>query len=440
MTRREMLKRAAQWAAFMTVAKRGDAQIMTSDTPLRGTARACVFFYLNGAPSHVDTFDVKDGPWNPRDANIQQYHGGIALSTTMFPRLSQMTGDLCILRSVRSWEAAHDRGVFYAQTSHPSNPAFIVETPHMGAIAASEKATDGPMPPFLLLDAGGPATQGSAFLGGRFSPMKASGNQSIVQTMEHNYFGTHSPRRFEERFAMLRDLDASLLASTIDRSVTNHGAYYDSAKRLMYDPAIASVFQLNSKGSGSNYGDSLLGKSTNIASNAIRANNGAVFVALSHGGWDTHQNMFDRAYTPNMYTITRDLDSAVAGLVEDLKASGDLDKTLIVIMGEFGRTPGPLNAQGGRDHHRDAMSVVMIGGGVAGGRVIGATDAIGEYVTDPGWSAQRPIVMEDIASTIYSALGIDWTKSLLDTPSGRRFEYVPSASRGAYKPVDEVFR
>jgi hypothetical protein len=86
------------------------------------------------------------------------------------------------------------------------------------------------------------------------------------------------------------------------------------------------------------------------------------------------------------------------------------------------------------------MSVVMIGGGVAGGRVIGATDSIGRYVTDPGWSMQRPIYMEDIASTIYSALGIDWTKSLLDTPSGRRFEYVPAASRGTYAPVNEVFR
>lgn len=439
MTRREMLKRAAQWAAFMAVARRGDAQITTADARVRGTARSCVFFYLNGAPSHVDTFDVKDGPWNPRDANIQQFHGGIALSTTMFPRLSQMTGDLCILRSVRSWEAAHDRGVFYTQTAHPSNPAFVIETPHMGAVVASEKATNGPMPPFLLLDAGGAATQGSAFLGGRASPMQASANQSVLQTMEHNYFGTDSPRRFEERFAILRDLDSSLLARTQDRSISNHGAYYDSAKRLMYDPGIASIFRLNSQ-DAARYGDTQIGKSANIASNAIRAKNGAVFVALSHGGWDTHQNMFDRAYAPNMYTLTRDIDSAVAGLVEDLKESGDLDKTLIVIMGEFGRTPGALNAQGGRDHHRDAMSVVMIGGGVAGGRVIGATDAIGRYVTDPGWSMQRPIVMEDIASTIYSAMGIDWTKSLLDTPSGRKFEYVPAAARGVYGSVDEVFR
>ena len=434
-----MLKRSAQWAAFMSIAKGGAAQILSTDARPRGTARACVFFYLNGAPSHVDTFDVKDGAWNPRDARIEQFHGGIAISTTLFPRLSQMTGDLCILRSVRSWEAAHDRGVFYTQTAHPSNPAFVVETPHMGAVVASEKANGGPMPPFLLLDSGGNTTQGSAFLGGRASPMQASANQSVIQTMQHDYFGTDSPRRFEERFAMLRDLDSSLLAKTQDRAISNHGAYYDSAKRLMYDPGIASVFRLNPQ-EKDRYGDTNIGRSANIASNAVRANNGAVYVALSQGGWDTHQNMFDRNYGGNMYTMTRDLDAAVASLVEDLRASGDLNKTLIVIMGEFGRTPGALNSQGGRDHHRDAMSVVMIGGGVAGGRVIGSTDSIGRLVANPGWSAQRPIVMEDIASTIYSAMGIDWTKSLYDTPSGRRFEYVPGAARAAYTSVDEAFR
>src|SRR5438876_2175633 len=139
MTRREMLKRAAQWGAFMAVAKRGDAQITTSGSLTRGTARACVFFYLNGAPSHLDTFDVKDGPWNPRDADIRQYPGGIALSRTLFPKLSELTSDMCILRSVRSWEAAHERGVFYMQTGHPSNPAFVSETPHMGAVVATEK-------------------------------------------------------------------------------------------------------------------------------------------------------------------------------------------------------------------------------------------------------------------------------------------------------------
>src|SRR5215510_12187027 len=103
MTRRELLIQAASWTAFMTLARRGDAQIITANPRARGSARSCIFVYLNGAPSHVDTFDVKDGEWNPADARIQQ-SGNIALSTTLFPNLSRMTNDLCILRSVRSWE------------------------------------------------------------------------------------------------------------------------------------------------------------------------------------------------------------------------------------------------------------------------------------------------------------------------------------------------
>src|SRR5437868_4265227 len=139
----------------MALARRGDAQVQSLGMRVHGTARACIFVYLNGAASHIDTFDVKDAAWNPVDADIRQYHGGIAISATLFPKLSQLTGDLCILRSVRSWEAAHERGVFYMQTAHPSNPAFVSETPHMGAVIATEKSGTGAMPPFLSLNQSG---------------------------------------------------------------------------------------------------------------------------------------------------------------------------------------------------------------------------------------------------------------------------------------------
>jgi hypothetical protein len=436
MSRRDMLKHAASLTAFLTLAKRGDAQVQSSGVRVRGTARACIFVYLNGAPSHIDTFDVKSGSWNPPDADIRQYHGGIALSATLFPRLSQLTGDLCLLRSVRSWEAAHERGVFYMQTAHPSNPAFVAETPHIGAVVALEKGGGGPMPPFLAPN--GNMMQGSTFLGGVVSPLVAPANQGGLTTIEHNYFGAQSQQRFEERYAMLQQLDGPARSASLDRSLLNHAAYYESAKRLMYDPAIASVFRFSAD-ENNRYGNTLLGRAAIVARNAIQAKNGTAFIALNHNGWDTHQNMFDKAYAPNMYTLCGELDGAVGNLVEDLKTSGDLNQTVIVIIGEFGRTPGPLNSRGGRDHHRDAMSAVLIGGGIRGAKVIGATDSNGERIIDPGWSQQRPIVMEDIAATVYSALGIDWTKSIEDTPSGRKFEYVPFAARGLYTAIEEVF-
>jgi uncharacterized protein (DUF1501 family) len=123
--------------------------------------------------------------------------------------------------------------------------------------------------------------------------------------------------------------------------------------------------------------------------------------------------------------------------VDDLRASGDLDSTLIVMMGEFGRTPAALNSRGGRDHYRSAMSVAMIGGGIKGGRALGATDATGANIVDPGWGEGRAIYPDDIACTIYSALGIDWTKTIDDTPSGRRFYYINRTLD--FKPVEEVW-
>jgi hypothetical protein len=433
-----MLKATGSVAAFLALARKGDLLARALDVRIQGTARAVVFVYLNGAPSHVDTFDVKDGSWNPWDADIQQYPGGMALSRRFFPTFSTLTSDMLILRSVRSWEAAHERGVFYMQTAHPSNPAFVAETPHMGAVVATEKGNGGAMPPFLSLNQGGTTIQGSKFLGGGVAPLAAPANAGGLRTIEHNFFGVNSQTRFQQRYQLLEELDADMRLNPPDQALADHADFYASARRMMYDSAIASVFQF-SEDDNQRYGNSAFGRSAIVARNAIRAKNGTVFVALSHNGWDTHQNMFDRAYPNNMYQLCNELDAGVGTLVQDLRASGDFDQTLIVIMGEFARTPGPLNSQGGRDHHRDAMSVVMMGGGVRGGRVIGATDAIGDKIIDTGWRGQRPIVMEDIAATVYSALGINWTKSLEDTPSGRQFEYVPSAAVGTYTSVDEVF-
>ncbi len=437
-SRRDMLKASASTAAFLALARRGDAIARAVDVPTRGTARAVIIVYLNGATSHVDTFDVKDGSWNPRDADIRQYPGGIALSRTLFPRFSQLTSDLLILRSVRSWEAAHERGVFYMQTAHPSNPAFVAETPHLGAVIAMEKAGGGPMAPFLSLNQGGLTIQGSKFLGGEVAPLAAPANAGGLTTIEHNFFGAQSQVRFEQRYQLLEALDADMRRNPPDQALSDHADFYTAAKRMMYDNSIASVFRFTDE-DNQRYGNTALGRAAIVTRNAIRANNGTIFIALSHSGWDTHQNMFDRAYNPNMYQLCNELDAGVGTLVQDLKTSGDLAQTLIVIVSEFGRTPGPLNTRGGRDHHRDAMSVVMIGGGVKGGRVIGKTDAIGERIIEPGWSGNRAIVIEDVAATVYSALGINWTKSIEDTPSGRKFEYVPFGESGLYTSIDEVF-
>jgi uncharacterized protein (DUF1501 family) len=434
-SRRRLLFGAAGAAAFFANAPRGEAQTAPGASP-RATAKACIFITLNGAPSHVDTWDPKDGPWNPPDANIRQY-GNQALSNTLFPNLSQITGDLLTLRSVNSWELAHDRGQFYTQTAHPDNPAFVAESPHVGAVVSYELGKNGPLPPFLALNVDS-AFQGAKFLGGFNEPLIAPVQANGLATLQHNFYGANSQARFNQKYNFLRQLDAPLIASPYSDEMAAHATFYDSAKQLMYDPNVAAVFTFSSDES-SRYGDTAFGRACIVARNAVRAHLGISFVNIVFDGWDTHVSMFDRSYSPNMYTLCNDLDRSVANLTNDLRASGDLNSTLIVMLGEFGRTPGSLNATGGRDHWKDAMSIAMLGGGVKGGRAIGTTSSIGDEIIDPGWSRKRGIFMEDIACTIYSALGIDWTKTITNTPSGRVFEYVPQAGAGAFFPVDEVF-
>lgn len=433
-SRRDLLTGLGSWAAFAALARRGDAQVDAGQVAAQNSAKACIFVNLDGAPSHLDTFDVKDAGWNPDDADIRQY-GPIALSFRLFPRLSRFTNDLLLLRSVSSWEAEHQRGQFYLQTAHPSNPAFLAETPHIGAVVGLELGGAGKLPPFLALN--GRSGQGATFLGGRFEPMVAPANQNGFQTIEHCCYGTNGQALFNEKYRMLRELEATA-APPQDQAMAAASVYYEAARELMYDPVITEVFRFSGD-DDARYGSNTFGRSCIVARNAVRARAGASFITIRNGGWDTHQSMFDTSYPQNFYNLARTLDTGVGALVEDLAASGHLSETLIVIMGEFGRTPGPLNSRGGRDHHRHAMSVAMLGGGVKGGRVIGATDENGDRVVEFGWSKERAIYVEDITATIYSALGVNWTKRITDTPTGRIFEYVPSSSRGLYVPVREVF-
>ncbi len=408
----------------------------TAAANLHNTARACIFVTLAGAASHLDSFDPKDGPWNPPDADLHQYPTGLTLSRRYFPNLSKITGDLMVIRSLTSWEAAHDRGVYYLQTTHPFNPAFSVEIPHVGAVISKEKAGSGRFPPFLALNTYGMI--GSTFLGGKYTPLQPYVNQNGLNTLQHNFYGNDSQKTFEEKFALMQTLDAPFRKAPYNQAMSDYADFYDLAKGMMYQPDIDGIFKFSFDDHG-RYGKSTFGDDLIVARNAVRAKNGVVFTYITHGGWDNHANLFDTgANQSNHYHLTNEIDVALYNLVQDLKASGDLSSTLIVIMSEFGRTPGPLNSRGGRDHYKDIMSAVLIGGGVKGG-TIGTTDATSAAVVDPGWSGNRVIQVEDVMATIYSALGVDYTKSITDTPSGRRFYYVEGASAGLYQPIDEVF-
>jgi hypothetical protein len=436
-TRRHFLFGSLSLASTRLLRAQPDAEITSAAVTPRNTARSCIFITLNGAASHVDLFDPKDGPWNPADVDLQQYPGGLILSRRYFPNLSKITNDLLVIRSLTSWEAAHDRGVYYLQTMHSFNPAFAGEIPHIGAVIAKEKAGSGKCPPFLGLNS--VPMRGSTFLGGRYTPLQLYPGPAGLYTLRHDFYGTSSPQIFEEKFALMEALDAPLRKAPYNQAMADYADFYGQAKAMMYDPSIDGIFRFSTDDQG-RYGNSQFGNALIVARNAVRAKNGAVFTYINHPNWDNHANLFDRAANPfNHYALTNEIDTALYNLVQDLKSSGDLSSTLIVVMSEFGRTPGLLNSRGGRDHYKDVMSALLIGGGVRGGHTIGATDAQGAAVTDPGWSGNRVIQVEDVAATIYSALGIDWTKRITDTPSTRVFYYIEGAETGLYRPIDEVF-
>jgi hypothetical protein len=187
-----------------------------------------------------------------------------------------------------------------------------------------------------------------------------------------------------------------------------------------------------------------------LARNLFRADAGTRFILVSHGGWDHHGDIY-KEKTRNHPVLIRELDHAIGSLMTDLDATPSahtpgrtlLDETLVIAMSEFGRVPGPITeTRQGREHHIRVHSGIFAGGGIMRNAVVGRTDEAGGDIADAGWSGGRPIYMEDVACTIYSALGIDWTKRIQTTPSGRAFHYVEPASATTFvgfEPVQALF-
>lgn len=436
LTRRHFLFGAAGAVSAGLLRTPADAATASANAKPRGTAKACIFINMSGAPSHIDTFDPKDGPWNPRDIDLRQY-GNVVLSRRLWPMLSGLVSDLCILRSVTSWEAAHSRGQFYLQTAHTFNPSFAPALPHIGAVASYELGGKGLLPAFLSMNSGGDE-QRQGFMAGVATPFLFSPQRNGLPNLRHDFYGPQSQTFFNNAYELLQALEAPLRAQPVNEAMAGYGAIVGQARQMIYNDAAGKVFQFTADDEG-RYGNTNLGRALIVARNAVQSKLGAVFVNVTHSGWDQHARQFDGGNGQNLYRLTNDLDRALANLIVDLRISGDLGSTLIVALGEFGRTPGQLNFRDGRDHYRNVMSALMVGGGVRGGRAIGDTDATAAEIVDPGWSRQRPVYMEDIASTIYSALGIDWTKAIENTPMGRRYVYVFGSEDGTYGPVEEVF-
>ncbi|MBZ2178941.1 MAG: DUF1501 domain-containing protein [Acidobacteria bacterium] len=435
-SRREFFRLLGAGVTGSFLAGNSQAQLVRNlDVKTRNTAKNVIFILLTGAPSHVDTFDLKflDGisPAGFQPETIK----GIRFNTGVFPKIAAQLDDIAILRSVRAWAAQHSLSQTWVQIGR--SPAAVLGdvAPNIGSIVALEKRaerTPGQLfPTFLALNADGAV--GSGYLPAQYEPFKTAPSTTGLANTTH----PDGASRFTAKYDLLESLDAPLRAkSPLSPVMEDYGAFYQSARGLMYNPTVDQAFKYTAADSA-RYGNTGFGNALLTAKQVLAANSGTRYIQITLGGWDMHSGI----YAPNgnsMFTLGRTLDNGYGALIADLKAAGLLNETLVVMMGEFGRTVGALNNQAGRDHYTQQFAV-FAGGGVKGGRAIGETDAQGARTTEFGWSEQRDIRVEDIEATIYSALGINWTNVRYDDPFGRGFEYVPYASEGLYKPVEELW-
>ena len=400
-------------------------------TPV-GTAKNCIFILLTGAPSHTDTFDLKEGSWTPSYFNPTSY-GDIRFPQGLMPNVAAHLDSIALLRSVRAWNTAHPLAQTWVQLGRNPASGLSKIAPHIGSVVALELGPKSPnqiLPPFISLNASSGPDQG--YLPPQYGPFYVSPGGAGLANTRH----PDGVTAFNRRYAMLQDIDAELRSDpAIGGEAEDVVVNGEKARGLMYNPAVDAIFNFDAATKAA-YGNSSFGNACITARNLIRADLGTRFIQISFGTWDHHTSIY--APNANLQAMSRQFDAAFGQLLADLKQDGLLDQTLVLALGEFGRTVGPLNANGGRDHHVQ-QTVVFAGAGIRGMRAIGSTNASGSDIAEPGWSRNREVKPEDIEATIYSALGIDWTTVRHDDPLNRGFEYVPQTGPVEYGPVNELW-
>jgi Protein of unknown function (DUF1501) len=398
-------------------------------------ARNVIFILLAGAPSHVDTFDFKQSPSTPMDVMQPETINGIVFPTGLMPRIATKLDDIAIVRGASSKALQHNLAQDWTQIGR--SPAAVLGdvAPNAGSIVALEKESERKpgqvFPTFLALNSQGAV--GSGYFPTTYEPLRIIPANNGLPDTTHNETGGQT--RFESRYNLLNQFEGDLrTAAPNGQPFRDMAGFYEAGKAMMYNPIVDAAFRFTND-EAARYGNSGFGNACLTASKALAANGGTRYIMITLGGWDHHQDI----YLPvNLPRLAAQFDAGLAALIDGLKASGQFAETLIVVQGEFGRTPGPVTFQAGRDHFMQQF-VLFAGAGIRGGRALGSTDATGSATREYAWEESRDFKPEDTEATIYSALGIDWTTTRYDDPFGRGFEYVQDASKGTYKPLHELW-
>ena len=351
-------------------------------------AKQCIVLFMNGGPSQLDTFDPKPGTRNagPFGA-IRTSAEGVQFSQHL-PLVAEQAHHLAVIRSMVSGEGNHERARYLMHTGYP--PTGSVKHPTFGSLTSHYlDENDSDLPNCVNINS---PSFTAGILGATHDPFVVNDPRKPIDDLK--YPEQMDRRRFQERLKMLKDIERDFLKDRSGRSTEAHQAVYKKADMLINSPD-AKAFDLSDEPLAIKklYGDNRFGQGCLMARRLIEA--GVKFVEVSLDGWDTHENNFER--TKRLLNV---VDPAFAALVKDLSDRHLLEETLVLWLGEFGRTP-KINDNEGRDHFPNGWSAVIGGGGVRGGRAIGATNADGTEVAD------HPVSVPDLFASLCFALGID---------------------------------
>jgi uncharacterized protein (DUF1501 family) len=416
LSRRDLLRLSAAgvlsmpaWGLLPALAAGAAAQVRAG-----ARHKSCILLYMAGGASHIDTFDPKPG--NGEFKPIATAVPGIHVSEHL-PGLARQMKDIAVIRSMRTTEGSHARARYLIQTGYREGSGGVVH-PMFGSVASATLGrSDSPLPNFISI--GSPKNKsvnlGPGYLGPAHAPLKVEDPAKGVNDLRP----ADSLSAFDGRAGLLDGMEQDFLDRTRAAGASAHREMYRAAARLMHSEKV-KAFDLDREPASvrNAYGRDRFAESCLLARRLIEV--GVPFVEVDLEGWDTHKDNF-----PRVKALSARLDRGMSALLGDLKARGLLESTLVVWMGDFGRTPQIKG--NGRGHWAPGWTTLLCGAGLKTGQVIGRTDRRGGSVEE------RPVSVQDFLATICQALGIDYKKQFM-TRLGRPMRIVDKGE----KPIVEL--
>ncbi len=412
MSRRHFMRHLAGASALALPAFALTRTLRAHAPELSRNNKSAILLWLGGGPPTIDMWDLKPGTPTGGPLKPISTAGDLQISERL-PLLAQQMKHLAVVRSMSTREADHDRGRYYMHTGFVPNPNL--DYPSYGSVVAHEMESKLPqleIPPFVAI---GGASEGPGFLGMAYAPFRVDANGQIRDAQMGVPW-----QRMADRMKLLSALETRFIDEKRGSAAEEHAKVIGKTQEMLTSKQL-EAFQVRSEPQNvqEKYGNTNFGRGCLMARRLVEV--GVPFVEVDFGGWDLHQNCFT-----TLDTKLPELDKAFSALMEDLSQRGLLASTVVMCMGEFGRTPR-INANSGRDHFARAWSVVLGGAAIRGGRAIGKTSADGTSVESEAYSS------EDLMATVCHALDIS-LKTTFTTPSGR-----PIKIAGGGRVINDLF-